>query len=325
MRIVAASWRFWHQRGPLWEARQALDDLLALPGASHETRARAFSAAGGLAWWDGDLDASRRHHEDGLALFTDEETTDRARALYDLSLPLVWSGTQGNLPDLARAEELVNQSLALAERLDDRHGSARAYRALGLAQGIARRDPRGAIPLFEGSVALFDTLGERWELNESLIGLANGHRFSGDKASALTYYLQALDLMAAAGNRPAMAWLLFLMAAVEGEMGRHERVAGLWARPRRSARWPARSGRQPPHCSSAIRWEPLGKPSATRRSTARSPRAATSISMRSSLSPAATPDVRRRSVRYVDSRCALMNLTWPRRNSSVHRSRPPKP
>ncbi len=228
LRMVAASWRFWHQRGPLWEGRNALDQLLALPGASQETRARALSAAGGLAWWDGDLDASRRHHEDGLALFTDEETTDRARALYDLSLPLVWSGTQGNLPDLARAEELVNQSLALAERLDDRHGSARAYRALGLAQGIARRDPRGAIPLFERSVALFDTLGERWELNESLIGLANGHRFSGDKASALTYYLQALDLMAAAGNRPAMAWLLFLMAAVEGEMGRHERVAGLW-------------------------------------------------------------------------------------------------
>ncbi len=228
LRLAAASWRFWHQRGPLWEGRKALDQLLVLPGATRETRARAFSAAGGLAWWDGDLEASRRHHEDGLALFSDEETTDRARALYDLSLPLVWSGTQGDLPDLARAEDLVSQSLALAERLDDRHGSARAYRALGLAQGIARRDPRGAIPLFERSVALFDSLGERWELNESLIGLANGHRFSGDRESARAYYLQALDLMAAAGNRPAMAWLLSLMAAVEGEMGRHERVARLW-------------------------------------------------------------------------------------------------
>ena len=228
LRMAAASWRFWHQRGPLWEGRKALDQLLALPGASRETRARAFSAAGGLAWWDGDLDASLRHHEDGLALFTDEETIGHARALYDLSLPLLWSGIQGNLPDLVRAEDLVSQSLALAEQLDDRHGSARAYRALGLAQGVARRDPRGAIPLFERSVALFDALGERWELNESLIGLANGHRFAGDKEDAQTYFLQALDIMAAAGNRPAMAWLLFLMAAVEGEMGRHERVALLW-------------------------------------------------------------------------------------------------
>ncbi|MEX0625024.1 MAG: tetratricopeptide repeat protein, partial [Chloroflexota bacterium] len=215
--------------GPLWEGRKALDQLLALPGSSRETRARALSAAGGLAWWDGDFVATRRHNEDGFALFTaDEETTDRVRALYDLGLTLVWSGTQGNLKDLDRAEDLLRQSLTLAERLDDRHGSARAYRALGLARGIARKDPRGAIPLFEQSVALFETLGERWELNESLIGLANGHRFSGDKARGREYYLRGLDLMAAAGNRPAMAWLLFLVAAVEGEMGRHERVARLW-------------------------------------------------------------------------------------------------
>jgi tetratricopeptide (TPR) repeat protein len=229
LRMAAALWRFWHQRGPLWEGRKALDQLLALPGSSRETRARALSAAGGLAWWDGDFVATRRHYEDGFALFTaDEETTDRVRALYDLGFAHVWSGTQGNLKDIDRAEDLLRQSLTLAEQLDDRHGSARAYRALGLAQGIARKDPRGAIPLFERSVALFETLGERWELNESLIGLANGHRFSGDKARGREYYLRGLDLMAAAGNRPAMAWLLFLVAAVEGEMGRHERVARLW-------------------------------------------------------------------------------------------------
>jgi non-specific serine/threonine protein kinase len=229
LRMAAALWRFWHQRGPLWEGRKALDQLLALPGSSRETRARALSAAGGLAWWDGDFVATRRHYEDGFALFTaDEETTDRVRALYDLGFAHVWSGVQGNLRDLDRAEDLLRQSLTLAERLDDPHGSARAYRALGLAQGIARKDPRGAIPLFEQSVALFEALGERWELNESLIGLANGHRFSGDKARGREQYLRGLDLMAAAGNRPAMAWLLFLVAAVEGEMGRHERVARLW-------------------------------------------------------------------------------------------------
>ena len=91
----------------------------------------------------------------------------------DLGFALVWSGIQGDLKDLDRAEDLLRQSLALAERVDDRRGSAHAYRALGLAQGNARKDPRGAIPLFEQSMALFEALGERWELNESLIGLAN--------------------------------------------------------------------------------------------------------------------------------------------------------
>ncbi len=252
LRMAAALWRFWHQRGPLWEGRKSLDQVLSLPGSSRETRARALSAAGGLAWWDGDFVATRRHFEDGFALGTaDEETTDRAKALYDLGVALVWSGIQGNLKDVDRAEDVLRQSLTLAERLDDRRGSARAYRALGLARGIARKDPRGAIPLFEQSVALFETLGERWELNESLIGLANGHRFSGDKARGREYYLRGLDLMAAAGNRPAMAWLLFLVAAVEGEMGRQERVARLWGRggggPRSGRRDPT-AGRRSAHC-----------------------------------------------------------------------------
>jgi predicted ATPase/class 3 adenylate cyclase len=229
LRMAAALWRSWHQRGPLWEGRQALDQLLALPGSSRDTRARALSAAGWLAWWDGDFVATRRHFEDEFALFTaDDTTTNRVRALYDLGFARLWSGVQGDLKDLDRAEDLLRQSLALAERLDDRLGSARAYRALGLAQGFGRKDPRGAIPLFEQSVALFEALGERWELNESLIGLANGHRFSGDKAVAREHYLRGLDLMATAGNRQALAWLLFLVAAVEGEMGRYERVARVW-------------------------------------------------------------------------------------------------
>ena len=57
LRMAAASWRFWHQRGPLWEGRNALDQLLALPGASQETRARALSAAGD---WPGGMAISTR-------------------------------------------------------------------------------------------------------------------------------------------------------------------------------------------------------------------------------------------------------------------------
>lgn len=229
LRMAAALWRFWHQRGPLWEGRKALDQLLAAPGSSRAPRARALAAAGGLAWWDGDFAASRRHWEEAFALFSDDEqSVDRARAQYNLALALVWSGVLGNMTDLERAEELLHQSLRLAEGLGDQHGMARAYRALGLARGFGRKEPGDAIPLFEQSVALFEQLGERWELNESLIGLANGHRFAGDKTGGRQIYLRGFDLMAAAGNRPAMVWLLLLVAAVESEMGRHERVVRLF-------------------------------------------------------------------------------------------------
>ena len=74
--------------------------------------------------------------------------------------------------------------------------------------------------------------------------------------------------MAAASNRPAMAWLLVLVAAVESEMRRHERVARLWAQRRRSARRPERSDRRLFPMVIGERWARHGRPSVTRQSNA---------------------------------------------------------
>jgi hypothetical protein len=65
-------------------------------------------------------------------------------------------------------------------------------------------------------------------MSESLVALGNGHRFSGDKEGGKRYYLQAIDLMVASGNQQIFTGLLVLLSALEGEMGRHERVARLW-------------------------------------------------------------------------------------------------
>jgi hypothetical protein len=63
---------------------------------------------------------------------------------------------------------------------------------------------------------------------EALITLGNGHRFGGDKQGAKAHYLKGIDLAVSAGNHPVVNGNLFLVAAVESEMGRHERVAMLW-------------------------------------------------------------------------------------------------
>jgi predicted ATPase/class 3 adenylate cyclase len=234
LRTAAALWRFWQLRGPIREGRNALDRLLALGGASPAVRAKALGAAGSLAWWGGDYRATQLHFEEALPLV--RESGDRqgeVDALYNLGFVTVWSGA-GDAVDRARAEgrfahadaaeSLFRQSLALAEELGYRKGVAKAHRGLGFVLGVARGNPAATLTTFSEAAAMFEELGDRWELTETLVGLANATRFSGDKERARDHYLRAFDLMVDAGNRPLTTGILFLLAGVESELGHHERA-----------------------------------------------------------------------------------------------------
>lgn len=177
LRIATALWRYWQQRGPMQEGRDILERLLDMPGASAVIRGHAHGAAGGLAWWSGDLPATGRHFAAARPLL--EASGDpfaEAAALYDAGFALVWEAVMAG-GDAAAAEELFRRSLAVAESIDDRRGMARALRGLAFVTGVARHDPGGALPLMESSVALAEEAGDRWEMNESIIGVGNAHRF----------------------------------------------------------------------------------------------------------------------------------------------------
>jgi predicted ATPase/class 3 adenylate cyclase len=237
LRMAAALWRFWQLRGPIREGRTALDQLLSLDGSSPQVRAKALGAAGGLAWWGGDYRATQLHFEEALPLI--RKSGDRrgeVDALYNLGFVTVWSGA-GDAVDRARterrfahadaAESLFRQSLALAEELGYQKGVAKAHRGLGFVLGVARGNPAAAFPIFEKSAAMFEVLGDRWELTETLVAVANATRFSGDRERARGYYLRAFDMMVDAGNRPLTTGILFMLAGVESELGRHERATRL--------------------------------------------------------------------------------------------------
>jgi tetratricopeptide (TPR) repeat protein len=236
LRTAAALWRFWQLRGPIWEGRVALDQLLALEGASPEVRAKALGAAGNLAWWGGDYRATQLNFEAALPLVRGSAGRGEVDALYNLGFVTVWSGA-GDAVDRARAEGrfahadaaegLFRESLALAEKLGYRKGVARAHRGLGFVLGVARGDPAATVPIFEKAEAIFEELGDRWEMTEALVGLANATRFSGDRERARGYYLRAFDLMVDAGNRPLATGILFLLAGLESELGHHERATRL--------------------------------------------------------------------------------------------------
>jgi len=237
LRTAAALWRFWQLRGPIWEGRSALDQLLGLEGSSLEVRAKALGAAGGLAWWGGDYRATQLHFEEAMPLVRGSgDRRGEVDALYNLGFVTLWSGA-GDAVDRARtdsrfahadaAESLFRQSLALAEELGYQKGVAKAHRGLGFVLGVARGNPAATVPIFEKAAAMFEELGDRWELTETLVGLANATRFSGDRERARGYYLRAFDMMVEAGNRPLTTGILFLLAAVESEMGHHERATRL--------------------------------------------------------------------------------------------------
>jgi len=81
LRLASAAWRFWQQRGYIGEGRQwfvkllpaQADQELLDPGILAE----AHTAAGGLAYWQNDLDEADAHYQTALALDRAHERADR--------------------------------------------------------------------------------------------------------------------------------------------------------------------------------------------------------------------------------------------------------
>jgi len=225
LRIAAALWRFWQQRGPIWEGREVLDQLLALGGASAAVRARALGAAGGLAWWGNDFGAVGHHYEEALPLARESgETPILVEALYNRAFVAAWNEAEG--PDVA--EELFREGLALAESSGDRKGIALAQGGIGFVLAVVRGDAAAAVAAFEAALSMFEEMGERTQVSDTLVSLGNAYRRLGKLERARDYYLRGLAMLAAAGNRQMTTGLLFLICALESERGEHARVARLW-------------------------------------------------------------------------------------------------
>ena len=233
LRLVAAVWRFWQIRGHLYEGRQRVTDALALPGAQEfvAARARALEAAGGIWYWQGDLERARPHYEEALAL--QRELGDKAgiaRGLYNLSFTYLI----GISPDEARADptlldepiRLLNQGLELYREIGDARGIANCLWALGSGMNL-QGDLPGARQKYVESLALFRERGDRfmsgWALYE--VGLADLKL--GNLSLARRSLEEALSIFADSGDRSGMVLLLDAFSALTFEEGDPERAVRL--------------------------------------------------------------------------------------------------
>ena len=135
-RLGSALWRFWYARGHLDEGRRWLDQLLSLPSSQERStpRARAHTALGGIAYWQGDFGTALSAYQEALEIH--RQLGDRSatvQALLDLGT------AKGVTGDPMSAQSLIQESLTTPRELGDRPGKR------GHCGGGARRVCSAAI------------------------------------------------------------------------------------------------------------------------------------------------------------------------------------
>ena len=231
MKLGAALWRFWQIRAHIGEGRVVMAELLALdvdvdPGV----RARALSAAGSLAYWQADGDASLRLYEASLELRrTLGNPAELASALYDLGHAL---SALVPIQDLERGRALETEALEIYRSLGDRTGEAWLIWALG-CNSVFAHAWEAAIPDLSSSADRFreldDPFGLGWALH--MLGFAQAHANHSDLAERS--WLEALPIFAGVDDVSGIDTILedlAHLAATRGDPRRAIRLAAAAAR-----------------------------------------------------------------------------------------------
>jgi len=187
--LAFALWRFWQMRGHISEGRARVDRILALPQWPDEpTRAklRALEAAGGLAYWAGDMLAAGVHYGAAVEIARGvDDDAELANAMYNLFFARRPANDAGEFIDLMRADDttLLDDALEIWTRLGDKQGMGKALWGLSEWHGY-----RGEYALAEENatraLALFEQIGDAFWVSWSRFTRAFGRTLAGDVEGA---------------------------------------------------------------------------------------------------------------------------------------------
>ena len=189
--LSASLWRFWQMRGHIHEGRSRVAEALALPTSpQHPTeRLLALEAAGGLAYWQADMEAAQRFYDECLEMTrTTGDKRTLANALYNAAFPSVV-----NMSETTRPRTLLEEALPLFRELGDQASVARTLWALGNGLYFERKYPL-AKSMLEESQALFRTVDDRFGLAWSIHTHGLVSLKLGDLEMARKDFLEALEL-----------------------------------------------------------------------------------------------------------------------------------
>ena len=224
MRLGTLLWRFWQMRGHLHEGRRRMAEVLAMPAghAFPTERLAALEAAGGLAYWQNDMDEAQRLYDECVEL-TRPQDDERAiaSALYNAAFPRM---VNGRAPEDARP--MLTEALALFRKLGNEEGIAETLWGLGLTFYYLR-DFAASASFSEEAEVLNRKLDNRFGLAWSLHTLGLATYRLGQVERARTAWLEAIHLFQAAGDVPGLVFQLANLSAIADHDGDPLRAARL--------------------------------------------------------------------------------------------------
>jgi non-specific serine/threonine protein kinase len=181
LELVGNLWRYWLVRGLLTEGRTCMAEVLEMPLAQARLpmRARALSAAGELAYNQGDFATSETLQRESLAIYCD--LNDRHGSAVALDRIARLTARQG---DAARAQSLLEESLAAKRDLGDAWGVAAVVHELADLAAEQNRHA-AARARHEECLLQWQTLGDVLSVSSVLECLAIQAQSEGDSARAI--------------------------------------------------------------------------------------------------------------------------------------------
>ena len=225
MRILTASWRFWQMRGYLAEAREYAERVLALPGSTDhpDARAAALEAAGGIAYWQGQLNVARRWYEEAVEIARASGDDSRiANAIYNLSFTFTLEQE-----DQVQARALAREAVEIYRRLGDEAGIGRSLWGEANTYYFFR-DFAGGIDLAQEALEIFRRLDDRFMIGWTLYMLAL-YNLTLDRTAMRQLLVEALPLFTEIEDKSGYAMIFDAFAALfwtEGDTMRAIRLAG---------------------------------------------------------------------------------------------------
>ena len=220
LRLGAALWGFWLERGHLSEGRRWLDrSRHDSPGAPAATRAKALKGAGTLAHYQGDYGQAEALCRESLALY--RELDDEHGIADALSALALATRTRG---EFAAAETMFEEVLSIFRGLGDKQGVARTLDRLGIAVWFQGDDQR-ASHLLEASLAAFRELDDAEGVGLALVDLGLVALSEGRHGEAEPLLTESLATFEEVGDRRNACKTLYALGDLASGRGEYARAA----------------------------------------------------------------------------------------------------
>jgi predicted ATPase/DNA-binding CsgD family transcriptional regulator len=224
LRLAAAQWWFWLLRGPWSEGREWIEAALAAapPAPDRPARARAFCAAGALAWQQGDYATALDRLGEGMR--GARATGDRRGVGYAMLFLGLVAWSQGAYE---AAGARLGESVTIFRAAGDRWGLALSLQDLGQVD-LQRGDHELAAARHREGLDIFREIGDHWGLALSLNSLGDVARCRGDYEGAEALYGESLALFHGLGDRRGIGSLLHNLGYVSLHRDDVQRAAELF-------------------------------------------------------------------------------------------------